>query len=124
MYDYHVRRINRRLNLGWGSIMYHSLFQGLIRGDLEYYLFYLMIRRQPTVISYPYYTKSANAQNPQGKFRHIDLNIKRAVHHGHGIEMVQGSVSWDDEDEGNCTEIITGFRHKIAEYQKWREDEP
>jgi hypothetical protein len=94
--------------------------QQIVRGDPFYWLLYAVLRRQHTLISYPYYTKYAKKGDPTF-FRHIDLNIAEAVRSGKGVQMIQGSVSWDDEDNDNCTEVLTCFHRHAAEYQDWRD---
>ncbi|OAK93360.1 hypothetical protein IQ06DRAFT_178379, partial [Phaeosphaeriaceae sp. SRC1lsM3a] len=119
MYLYHTRLIDGKSNLGWVRIMFHSLIQQLMRGDLMYYLLYASFREKTNLISYPYYTKYTKPGDAT-KFRHIDLNISEAVATGRGVDLIQGSVSWDDEDGQNCTEILEEFHRHIAEYQQWR----
>lgn len=36
--------------------------------------------------------------------------------------MIQGSVSLDDENEGNCTEVLEGFHKHVATYVNWRQE--
>jgi hypothetical protein len=119
MYEYHTRRIDGNSNLGWCRVMYHSAVQQLVRGDPEYWLQYAMLREETNLISYPYYTKYTRPGDATA-FRHIDLNIAKAVDTGLGSEAIQGSVSWDREDEDNCTEMFEGFHHIIEEYLEWR----
>jgi hypothetical protein len=120
MYEYHCRQIDGNSNLGWCRTMYHSLIQQLVRGDPLYWLYYAVIRQEPYLISYPYYTKFTHPGD-HTYFRHIDLNIADAVRTGNGISMIQGSVSWNEEDSKNCTQMLTGFHAIINEYQALRE---
>jgi hypothetical protein len=119
MYDYHTRLIDGNPNLGWCRVMYHSVVQQLVRGDPLYWLWYAMLREETNLISYPYYTKYTRPGDST-YFRHIDLNIADAVYTGRGVDIIQGSVSWDDEDDDNCTEMFEGFYRIIADYQAWR----
>jgi hypothetical protein len=119
MYEYHTRRIDGNSNLGWCRVMYHSIVQQLVRGDPEYWLQYAMLREETNLISYPYYTKYTRPGDATA-FRHIDLNIAKVVTTGLGVDAIQGSVSWDDEDEDNCTEMFEGFHLIISEYLEWR----
>ncbi|KAF2726457.1 hypothetical protein EJ04DRAFT_530260 [Polyplosphaeria fusca] len=119
MYDYHTRLIDSKSNRGWCRTMYHSLFQQLIRGDIYYYTCYMVLRRAVYLISYPYYTKFAKPGD-KTRFRHVDINLGQAALRQGNEEMIQGSVSWDDEDPTNCTPILTRFHHHLAEYQQWR----
>ncbi|KAF1937909.1 hypothetical protein EJ02DRAFT_355705, partial [Clathrospora elynae] len=91
-----------------------------MRGDPQYWLYYAVLREDPHLISYPYYTKYTKAGDPT-YFRHIDCNIADAVKTGNGANMIQGSVSWDEEDSENCTQTLIGFHKIIAGYQEWRE---
>ncbi|KAF1935038.1 hypothetical protein EJ02DRAFT_428800 [Clathrospora elynae] len=120
MYEYHSRRIDGNSNMGWCRTMYHSPMQQLMRGNPQYWLYYAVLWEDPHLVSYPYYTKYTKAGNPT-YFRHIDCNIANAVKTGNGANMIQGSVSWDNEDSGNCTQTLIGFHRIIAEYQKMRE---
>ena len=54
---------------------------------------------------YPYYTKYAR-EGDRTFFRHIDMSIPLYLEDGHGVAIIQGSVSLDDEDEDGCTEIV------------------
>ena len=46
------------------------------------------------------------------------MNVSQYLDNGHGADIIQGSVSLDDETEGGCTEIVPGF-HKCI--RKWWE---
>jgi hypothetical protein len=78
-----------------------------------------MLREETNLISYPYYTKYTRPGDATA-FRHIDLNIAKVVTTGLGVDAIQGSVLWDDEDEDNCTEMFEGFYLIISEYLEWR----
>jgi hypothetical protein len=80
----------------------------------------MAFRESTHIVSYPYYTKYTRPGD-KTKFRHIDLNISDAVKNQRGVQMIQGSVSLDQEDSNNCTELLLGFHKHIKEYQKWRE---
>jgi hypothetical protein len=120
MYDYHSRAIDGNSNLGWCRTMYHSGIQQLMRGDPLYWLYYAMLREETNLISYPYYTKYTKVDD-KTFFRHIDLNIAECVATGKGADAIQGSVSWDQEDHDNCTEMLDCFHHHIKGYQEWRQ---
>lgn len=85
----------------------------------RYYSMYVALRQQYKLISHPYYGKYAKPGD-QTFFRHIDLNIADAVYSGLGVEMIQGTVSWDYEDDDNCTEMLDGFHRYLEEYAEWR----
>ena len=44
------------------------------------------------------------------------MNISRYLSEGHGRNIIQGSLSLDDEDVNGCTEIIPGFQTKIRQW--------
>lgn len=86
-------------NHGWLRTMYHSLIQQLVCSDLEYYALYASLRpdRNRRLVRYPYYTKYATAGD-NTYFRHIDMNVPDFLRDGHGGNIIQGSVSFDDEE--------------------------
>jgi hypothetical protein len=91
MYDYHTREIDGSSNLGWCRTMFHSLIQQLVRGDLEYWLMYAILRKETNLISYPYYTKFTRPGD-RTYFRHVDLNISQAAFSQRGVALIQSSV--------------------------------
>ena len=118
MYEHHQREINGRPNRGWLRTMLHSLTQQLIRQDLQYYLLYVAMRpdRCSRLVSYPYYTKFARPGDST-VFRHIDMNIPEFLETGRGGNIIQGSVSLDDETtETGCTVIIPGMHKRLREW--------
>lgn len=118
-YLWHQRERNGEHNKGWLRTMYHSLSQQIVRQDLGYWLLYACLRpdRSPRLVSYPYYVKYAS-QGDTTRFRHIDMNVSMFLRSGHGGNIIQGSVSFDDETPDGCTEIIPGFHRKIEDW--WR----
>jgi hypothetical protein len=74
-----------------------------------------MLREETNLISYPYYTKYTKAKDST-YFRHIDLNILEAAYTRQGVELIQESVSFDNKDKDNCTEMLRGFYNYIEEY--------
>jgi hypothetical protein len=69
--------------------------------------------KQWRLVSYPYYTKHAEAGD-NTYFRHIDLNIPDLLAKSRGASMIQGSVSLDDEGDNNCTIILPGMHQKLG----------
>ena len=67
------------------------------------------------MISYPYYVKYAIMGDHTG-FRHINLNIDNLAKNDAGINQIQGSVSFDNEDANNCTMIIPRLYNRIREW--------
>ena len=116
MYLHHQRDRNGKPNYGWLRVMFYSLTQQLIRQDIMYWMLYACLRpdRNVRLISYPYYTKYA-IEGDNTYFRHIDMNIPRYLADGHGGNIIQGSVSLDDESEKACTMIVPEFHHKILQ---------
>ncbi|KZF18793.1 hypothetical protein L228DRAFT_215835 [Xylona heveae TC161] len=114
MYDHHLQASNGKPNYGWLRNMFHSLAQQLMRQDPVYYALYCALRPDQAwrLISYPYYTKYAR-QNDSTYFRHIDINIPRWIETGVGGNLIQGSMSLDDEDELNTTELLMGMHHHL-----------
>ena len=115
MYLHHQREINGKPNRGWLRTMLYSLTQQIVRGDLLYWLLYVALRldRNPRLISYPYYAKFATGGDST-TFRHIDIYIPQFLETGRGEDIIQGSVSLDDETVvGGCTEIVSGFHHHL-----------
>jgi hypothetical protein len=51
-------------------------------------------------------------------FRHIDINIKDLAKSGRGANMIQGTVSLDDEQIDDCTMILPGMHKHIKEWEE------
>jgi hypothetical protein len=119
MYEWHLREQNGRPNLGWLRNAYFSLLQQYMRQHPGYWLRYVALRedRCYKLISYPYYMKSATPAD-QTKFRHIDINVERLHELDYGKFQIQGSLSLDDEDDDNCTELVKGM-HRDGRLLKW-----
>ncbi|KAI9766266.1 MAG: hypothetical protein M1840_006680 [Geoglossum simile] len=64
------------------------------------------------IISYPYYTKDTTIGKSTG-FVHLDINVEKFVDSGYGGNIIQGSVSLDDEDENGCTILVPRFHTQI-----------
>ena len=71
---------------------------------------------QQRLVSYLYYTKYAVKGN-KTYFRHIDLNIPDLLSNSRGANMIQGSISIDDENSENCTVVLPSMQHKLQEWQ-------
>jgi hypothetical protein len=119
MYRYHLREKNGRPNYGWCRVQVYSLIQQLIRQDPVYWMLYCLLRPDHhwRLVTYPYYTKYAVlADGKSTYFRHIDLNMDKAAADGQGTNMIQGSVSLDDEHPDGGTEMLLGL-HKC--FREW-----
>jgi len=119
MYHAHLRLINQKPNYGWLRNMYYSLGQQAMRQDPKYFAIYCALRpdRNTNLVSYPYYAKYAH-EGDNTFFRHIDVNVKELATSGRGANMIQGSLSLDDEREDDCTMILPGMHMHI---QAWDE---
>jgi hypothetical protein len=115
MYKHHQREINGKANYGWLRNCFYSIGQQLMRQDPVYYAAYAALRpdKQWRLVSYPYYIKAQDVGD-ETYFRHIDLNVPDLLANQRGCNMIQGSVSLDDEDEENCTVILAGMQHKLG----------
>ncbi|KAJ5217659.1 uncharacterized protein N7469_011284 [Penicillium citrinum] len=119
MYDYHYSPAVARARMGWNRSMFHSLAQQLTRQDVCYYAAYVAARPDHAwrLISFPYYTKSAYP-GEDTEFIHIDLAIGDYLATGRGGYALQGSVSFTDEDEDNCS-IVLPMLHKREILQRY-----
>jgi hypothetical protein len=117
MYMHHQCERNGAPNKGWLRTMFYSLIQQLVRQDLGYWMLYACLRPDGNVrlVSYPYYAKYAQGGDPTF-FRHIDMNVPQFLESGCGQDIIQGSVSFDDENTVGCTELVLGFHRHIAEW--------
>ena len=95
--------------------MYHGLIQQLIRADPTYYILYVCLRpdRNRRLTSYPYYAKYDKRRN-YTFYRHLDMNVREYLNTGRGGNVIQGSVSLDEESETGCTVLVPGFHHAIS----------
>lgn len=120
IYMWHFRKeIGNSGSLGWLRNMYYSGIQQIMRMDPEYYRCYVALRPDHywRLISYPYYAKYS-IEGDKTFFRHIDINITQYLKDGRGGNMIQGSVSLDDEKPDMCTEIIPGM-HTKEKIESW-----
>src|ERR1700734_3306150 len=119
MYYAHLRLIKKKPNYGWLRNMYHSLGQQVMRQDPKYFAIYCALRpdQNTNLVSYPYYAKYAH-EGDKTFFRHIDLNIRDLASSGRGANMIQGTVSLDDERPDDCTMILPGMHKHIKEWDE------
>jgi len=119
MYLFHVRdeQDGSVARHGWLRHMFYAIIQQAIRVDPYYYA--LMAAARPDekteLISYPYYAKYQVKGETTG-FAHFDINVAKYVENGRGGNIIQGSLSLDDEDENGCTLLVPGFNHYIHEW--------
>jgi hypothetical protein len=119
MYLHHQREVSGKPNYGWLRTMFHSLIQQVMRQDPVYWMLYVALRpdKNYRLISYPYYAKYA-LPGDKTFFRHIDIRVSELIAHSRGANMIQGTVSLDDEEYGQCTQILPEMHKHIEEW--WR----
>ena len=117
MYRYHMRLLNGRNNMGWLRNCLYSLGQQLMRQDPMYWIVYCCLRhdKKTEVVSYPYYCKFQQ-EGDRTAFRHIDFSLKAAYESGRGLNMIQGSLSLDDEAAPNCTVLVPEMHKHLHEW--------
>jgi hypothetical protein len=117
MYQHYLRKINGKSNYGWLRNMFYSTGQQLMRQDPLYYMLYTALRPDKAwrLVTYLYYAKFAQLGD-NTYFRHLDLNIPTLLSQDRGCNMIQGSVSLDDESEESCTVIMLGMQNKLGEW--------
>ena len=122
LYNYHYfAEGSGQQRRGWLRNMVYSLIQQLVRMDPVYYALNVACRPDLKwrLISVPYYTKDASPGESTG-FQHLDMNVHQYFHHGAGpVNMIQGSLSLDNEDVHGCTMVVKGFHNNI--YTWWKE---
>ena len=64
----------------------------------------------------PHYSSLLGGPKDYTSFGHIDLNVQELLGTGKGTNMIQGSVSLNNEDRDGCTETVPRFHHNIEEY--------
>jgi hypothetical protein len=124
LYKYHTRdEMHGKKRNGWIRTMFYSVIQQVVRQDPVCYA--LNVAARPDInfrlISYPYYTKDTTPGENTG-FKHLDLNVPRLLSEGRGINIVQCSVSVDNEDSDGCTIVVPGFHRNIRQWWSRVED--
>jgi len=122
VYQFHLREQNGKENYGWLRNMFFSTCQQAMRSDPLYYALYAALRPDgaTTLCSYPYYAKYTH-KGDQTYFRHIDINVPEWIKSNRGGNMIQGSLSLDDEQESDCTVILAGM-HRNRNLETWWRD--
>lgn len=67
------------------------------------------------LISYSYYAKYAQSKN-YTLFRHIDMNVMIYLNDDHDDNIIQDSISLDDEEIDECTIIVSRFHKNIRNW--------
>ena len=91
--------------------MFYSLTQQIIRQDLEYWALYACFRPDLN-LRLVSYAQAGDATY----FLHIVMNIPKYLENGHGVNIIQVSVSLKNECVDGCTELVPGFHHYIREW--------
>ena len=95
---------------------YVLFVQQLVQQDPIYYA--LIAAAQPDkntwLICYPYYVKYQVEGESTG-FAYLDINVDKFIKMGQGKNIIQGSLSLDDENEHSCTLLVPGFHRHIYE---------
>jgi len=95
--------------------MYYSLVQQLARMDPVYYALNVAARSDLNwkLISVPYYTKDVQVGESTG-FAHLNMDVNSAYQDEKKvINMIQESMSLDEEENDGCTMFVKGFHHHI-----------
>jgi hypothetical protein len=117
MYRHHLREQNGMQNYGWCRNMWHSLVQQVMRQDPVLYALNVATRPDGNwrLVSFPYYTKYAQAGDSTG-FKRIDINVPEFLNSGRGGSIVQSAISLDEEYEDSCTIVVPGFQCQVGEW--------
>ena len=96
--------------------MFYSLIQQLVWQDPIYYALVVaaQLDKNTQLICYPYYIKYQVEGESIG-FTHFNINVDEFVKIGCGKNIIQGSLSLDNENEDNCTLLVLRFHHRIHE---------
>ncbi len=117
MYLYHQRERNDQLNKSWLRMMFYFLSQQIVQQNIEYWALYACLRsnRNIQLISYSYYVKFVTSDNSTF-FCHIDMSISKYLVDDHERNIIQRSLSLDDESFKRCIEIVSDFHKHI---ERW-----
>ncbi|RPA93276.1 hypothetical protein L873DRAFT_67820 [Choiromyces venosus 120613-1] len=115
--------MNGKKRNGWIRTMFYSVIQQVVRQDPVCYALNVAARLDMNfrLISYPYYTKDTTP-GENTSFKHLDLNVLRRLSENQGINIVQCSVSVDNEESDGCTIVVPGFHRNIREWWSRVED--
>ena len=107
MYQHHLQKIEGQENYKWLRNMMYLICQQLMQQNSMYYLVYCFLCSDYhwQLIFYLYYTKYA-ALDDKTYFWHIDVNISSLLTNNCGGNMIQRSVSLNEKNDSNCTEIL------------------
>lgn len=98
--------------MGWQRNQFASIAQQIMRQDPGYWLLNVIARDDHlfALTTSLYYTKYA-VQGQSTGFCHLDQSVRGLAAEGRGRNQWQGSLSLDDKDNQNCTELCVGFNN-------------
>ena len=111
MYKYHLRdQVDGQAYRGWMRHMFYSLIQQVVWQDPAYWAIMVaaQLDKNYRLISYPYYTKDTS-KGDSTSFTHLDINVGKLVESGRGINIIQSSLSLDNENEDGYIILVPGF---------------
>ncbi len=117
LYLYHQCERNEQSNKDWLQTMYFFLTQQIIRQNLQYWALYICLQSHWKIhlVFYLYYAKYAQIDDAT-YFRHIDMNILKYIESDHEANIIQDSVSLDDENIHECTKLVSDFHNYIIDW--------
>jgi hypothetical protein len=120
IYRHYFRVINEKENYEWQRNMIYYIVQQIMRQNSLYYRQYcdLRFKKHWRLISYFYYIKYAKSRNKTA-FRHINQNILFLLIIEREANMIQNSLSLNDENVNNCIIILSEMhKHLISWWER------
>jgi hypothetical protein len=117
IYRHHLRVINEKENYEWQRNMIHFIVQQIMWQNSLYYRQYcdLRLNEHWRLISYFYYIKYAKSRNKTA-FRHINQNISFLLTIEREANMIQNSLSLNDENVNNCIIILSEIHKHLTSW--------
>jgi len=114
LYIHHSRTTDDK---GWIRTKWYSLLQQALRLDPVHYALCAAVRedKRTSLIYYPYYGKDTFELGTNNYFAHWDINVQEFLEDGKCRYVVQGSFSYDEEDNNNCTLVVKGMHKHLRE---------
>lgn len=107
------------MNKNWLKIMFYNFIQQIICQNFQYWFFYVCFwfDRNIQLINYLYYVKFVKSEN-YTFFKHIDINVFMYVKNDRGSQIIQNSMSLNNENVMNCIKIVFEFHRHIKNWWK------
>ena len=120
MYQHHLQKIEGQENYKWLRNMMYLICQQLMQQNSMYYLMYCFLCSDChwQLMFYLYHTKYA-ASDDKTYFWHIDVNISSLLINNCGNNMIQKSVSLNEKNDSNCTEILLEMQCHLSAWWEW-----